>query len=205
MTFLSEKQKKLLNEFVRFVRDELKIESAPKIQIMNGRKELKTTANYDYTKKDKIIKVNGKGRAIVDIMRSVAHELTHHKQYEQGRLKVKPPDIGGEIEDEANAKAGQLIKKFALKHNNIYDLDEQESTPTPTSTEPLSKSSITFDSPSPQSTSDAAASNGGTTNGYPEVGHWESGVTRGVGNQVATDSKWNSLYNIARGKANKLK
>ena len=54
-------------------------------------------------------------------MRSVAHELVHHKQWEQGRLKVKPPDIGGEIEDEANALAGQFIKKYAKIDQTIYD------------------------------------------------------------------------------------
>jgi hypothetical protein len=56
-------------------------------------------------------------------MRSLAHELTHHKQFENGRLKVQPPDIGGEIEDEANAKAGQFIKMYAKKDPTIYDID----------------------------------------------------------------------------------
>jgi len=54
-------------------------------------------------------------------MRSIAHELVHHKQYEQERLKVQPPDIGGEIEDEANAKAGQYIKMFAKENPEIYE------------------------------------------------------------------------------------
>ena len=65
--------------------------------------------------------MNAKNRALVDVMRSLAHELVHHKQWEQGRLNVKPPDIGGEIEDEANAKAGQFIKMFAKSDQTIYD------------------------------------------------------------------------------------
>ena len=121
MGFLNDKQKELLLEFSKFVRDKLELKNPPSIRIQNGRGELKTTANYDYTKEDKVIKVNGKNRALVDIMRSVAHELTHHKQWEQGRLKVKPPDIGGPIEDESNAKAGQFIKMFAQKNPMIYD------------------------------------------------------------------------------------
>jgi hypothetical protein len=121
MSFLSDDKKEKLNKFVKFVKSELKLDSVPTISIQNGRNGLKTTANYDYTKENKIVKVNGKNRALVDIMRSVAHELVHHKQYEQGRLKVKPPDIGGEIEDEANAKAGQFIKMFAKDNPNIYE------------------------------------------------------------------------------------
>ena len=122
MEFLNDQQKERLTEFVKFVKGELKLKSTPKVVVQNGRKDLKTTANYDYTKSEKIIKVNAKNRMLVDVMRSVAHELVHHKQYEEGRLNgPKPPDIGGEIEDEANAKAGQFIKMFAQKDPTIYD------------------------------------------------------------------------------------
>lgn len=121
MEFLDKDKKEKLYNFAKFVREELDIKHPPQIAILNGKGDLKTTANYDYDAKDKVIKVNGKNRFIVDIMRSLAHELVHHKQYEQGRLKVKPPDIGGEIEDEANAKAGQFIKLYAKMDSTIYN------------------------------------------------------------------------------------
>jgi len=121
MGFLSDENKERLNEFVKFVKKELELETVPTIVIKGNRDGLKTTANYDYTKENKIIKVFGKGRMLVDIMRSVAHEMVHHKQFEQGRLEVRPPDIGGEIEDEANAKAGQYIKMYSKIDPTIYD------------------------------------------------------------------------------------
>jgi hypothetical protein len=121
MGFLSDENKERLNEFVKFVKKELELETVPTIVIKGNRDGLKTTANYDYTKENKIIKVFGKGRMLVDVMRSVAHEMVHHKQFEQGRLEVKPPDIGGEIEDEANAKAGQYIKMYSKIDPTIYD------------------------------------------------------------------------------------
>lgn len=121
MSFLNDDKKDKLNRFVKFVKDQLELGTVPVISIQNHRKDLKTTANYDYTKDDKIIKVCMKNRALVDVMRSIAHEMVHHKQFEQGRLKVQPPDIGGEIEDEANAKAGQYIKMFAKQDSTIYD------------------------------------------------------------------------------------
>ena len=71
--------------------------------------------------KNKIIKVNAHKRALVDVMRSLAHELVHHKQWESGELEVKPPDIGGKIEDEANAKAGQYIKMYSKIDPSIYE------------------------------------------------------------------------------------
>lgn len=121
MESLDENKKKKLSDFVKFVRKELELKTVPTIQIQNGKGNLKTTANYDYTKENKIVKVNGRNRALVDIMRSVAHELVHHKQFEQGRLEEPPPDIGGEIEDEANAKAGQFIKMYAKIDDSIYE------------------------------------------------------------------------------------
>ncbi len=123
MNFLSDKKKDSLREFAKFVKEELGIKNMPTISLQNGRKELKTTASYDYTKENKIVKINAKNRALVDVMRSLAHELVHHKQWEDGKLKVRPADIGGEIEDDANAKAGQYIKMFAKKDNSIYDED----------------------------------------------------------------------------------
>ncbi len=121
MGFLNDDKKDKLNRFVKFVKDELGIKEMPTISVQNHREGLKTTANYDYTKENKVVKVCSKNRALVDVMRSIAHELVHHKQFEQGRLEVKPPDIGGEIEDEANAKAGQFIKMFARIDESIYD------------------------------------------------------------------------------------
>ena len=122
MSFLSDDKKEKLNSFVKFVKEQLGLETVPTISVQNHRNGLKTTANYDYTKENKLIKVCMKNRALVDVMRSIAHELVHHKQFEQGRLNgPKPPDIGGEIEDEANAKAGQFIKMFARMDESIYD------------------------------------------------------------------------------------
>jgi hypothetical protein len=55
-----------------------------------------------------------------------------------------------------------------------------------------------------QPTSDTSGAGGGQ--GYPEVGKWESGVTRGPGNQVGV-TKWSDVVGstLKRGKSNQLK
>jgi len=121
MKFLDDNKKKKLSEFTKFVVKELGIKDAPTVAILSKRDGLKTTASYDYSKENKVVKIYGNNRLLVDVMRSIAHELTHHKQWEDGKLKVRPPDIGGPIEDDANAKAGQFIKMFAKKDSTIYD------------------------------------------------------------------------------------
>lgn len=123
MEFLSENKKKKLKDFVKFVKKELKIKKLPKIIIQSDRKGLTTTAVYDYSNKKQIVKVYGKNRALVDIMRSVGHELVHHKQFEDKKLTqtIKDGEDGSDIENEANAKAGVLIRKYGKIDKNIYE------------------------------------------------------------------------------------
>jgi hypothetical protein len=55
MAFLTDKKKETLKEFSKFVKKELGIKNMPTITILNGRSELRTTANYDYRQENKII------------------------------------------------------------------------------------------------------------------------------------------------------
>jgi hypothetical protein len=52
----------------------------------------------------------------------------------------------------------------------------------------------------------AGTSSSGSKQGYPEVGKWESGVTRGPSNQVGV-TNWSYIVGskITRGKSNPLK
>ena len=62
------------------------------------------------------------GRSLVDILRSIAHELVHYRQKESGKFNPGDniPNIGGEIEDEANALCGQLVKMFVHENDKRY-------------------------------------------------------------------------------------
>ncbi len=52
----------------------------------------------------------------------------------------------------------------------------------------------------------AGTSSSGSKQGYPEVGKWETGVTRGPANQIGV-TKWSDVVGstLKRGKANPLK
>ena len=114
----------LAGDFINFCANMLPIKSGFSIYIISNRDkhEIQTTAAYHRGKN--IIKVYGKNRAIVDILRSIAHELTHLKQDEKGELSGIIQDAGGHIEDEANAKAGELIKLFAKSSHDRKSIYE---------------------------------------------------------------------------------
>ena len=119
----------LLRDFVVFVCKDLQCMPCP-IDIVNGRESagLKTTAQYDT--QNHHVTVNAKNRHFGDVLRSIAHELVHHKQNLNGELDAPVQDVGGDIEDEANARAGELLKSFAYQKGpeRIYEnlLREQE-------------------------------------------------------------------------------
>ena len=103
----------LTSDFINFCIESLGITGEVIVYIVSNREkhDIETTAHYQRGKST--VKVYGKNRAHVDILRSLAHELTHLKQDESGELVGIIRDAGGTIEDEANAKAGELVKLFA--------------------------------------------------------------------------------------------
>ena len=117
----------LLHDFVVFVCKDLECMPCD-IDIVNGRdgSKLKTTAQYNPNSHH--VMVNAKNRHFGDVLRSIAHELVHHKQNVKGELNGPVQDVGGDIEDEANARAGALLKSFAYQEGpeRIYEQVSEE-------------------------------------------------------------------------------
>ena len=114
----------LMGDFINFCAENLPISGDFKVFVVEDREkhDIKTTAAYH--RGQNIIKVYSKNRALVDVLRSIAHELTHLRQDEDNMLVGQIQDAGGQIEDEANAKAGELIKLYAKsspERKRIYE------------------------------------------------------------------------------------
>lgn len=114
-------KKTIIDKFIQFVVDNLSLEIPFKVILTKDKKDIPTTAVY--YPDDNIIKVYIKNRALVDVLRSISHELTHHKQNQLGELENNPNagDDGSPIENEANAKAGELIRIFGKQNPEIYN------------------------------------------------------------------------------------
>ena len=111
----------LLNEFLTFCCKKLGISDNFFVSLHSNRDKLQTLAQYNLI--DNSIDVYVKDRLMADILRSIAHELVHHQQLEKGDIDINnmPQDIGGHIEDEANAVAGQLVKEFGYNNPEIFE------------------------------------------------------------------------------------
>ena len=56
----------------------------------------------------------------IDILRTVSHEFVHYKQVMDG--KRISPNPGSPAENEANAKAGEIMRKYGRLQPELFDL-----------------------------------------------------------------------------------
>ena len=110
----------LISKFIDLCNTELSIDESCnyKIYFVDDREKhsIKTTAFYN--PHDNTIKIYAKDRMIIDALRSLAHEMTHMMQNEMGLITGPVKDEGGFHEDQANAKAGLIVKRF-IKRSGI--------------------------------------------------------------------------------------
>ena len=106
-------QMKLAGEFILFCADSLPIEGEFEVHLVNSREPHGITTTALYEVGNNCCKVYCRNRALADVLRSVAHEMTHMMQDQIGILVGNIRDAGGFHEDQANSKAGELIKLFA--------------------------------------------------------------------------------------------
>ena len=112
---------KLVKEFIKFTVKELGMKSLPKSIKFEGddySAQHLTFGTYNPST-DEIVVVKGQ-RHPIDVLRTLAHELVHHKQRQDGQ-ELNGED-GSSTENEANAKAGELMRKYGQLHPELFDL-----------------------------------------------------------------------------------
>ena len=110
----------MLDTFTQFASKKLGIKSLPKMRL---EKEPMTNSFGGYNPGENSIIVISKNRHPMDVFRTVAHELVHHKQNEDGRLGKdisKEGSTGSDIENEANSEAGKIMRWFAKSNPQMF-------------------------------------------------------------------------------------
>jgi hypothetical protein len=108
-------------DFIKFAINHLGLKSFPKISLLKkhvASAESNSFAAYRPTSKSIVLYV--KHRHIMDILRSLAHELVHFKQDLENRLDHKSGKTGSEEENEAHALAGQIMRIYGKKHPELF-------------------------------------------------------------------------------------
>jgi hypothetical protein len=119
----------LIDKLEPFAKEKLGYEKTPEIELENDPEnaalnQQAKTAYYDPNTSKIVIYVTD--RHPKDVLRSICHELVHHKQHEDGRLDdvadVPAEDFLdnealGELESEAYTLGGSILKDWTLNHD----------------------------------------------------------------------------------------
>ena len=111
----------MLDSFVSFASDKLGLKSMPSVRYKTDDDSYNSFAAYNPASNE--LSISTLNRHPMDIFRSVAHELVHHKQNEDGRLGkdiAKEGATGSDIENEANSEAGKIMRWFAKANPDMF-------------------------------------------------------------------------------------
>ena len=116
----------MIKEFYPYAKERMGFDRPVRVVLRhdenNASKMLGKTAYYTPSEDKVVLYVSG--RHPKDVMRSFSHELVHHKQNQNGELNGNAEEgaDGSPIENDANAKAGEIVRKFGKIKPEIYDL-----------------------------------------------------------------------------------
>jgi hypothetical protein len=111
----------IMQEFIRWTVDKINLETMPKFEWSYDTKDAQMnhhTGRHTEGKNDVWVYV--KNRNLVDIMRTVFHELVHCRQSELGMIQPGDSYPGSPIEMEADMMAGKYMKVFGKQHPEIF-------------------------------------------------------------------------------------
>lgn len=115
----------IINDFVMYVAKELGFdEEIPEIEYSFDENEASTNKSFGgYMPDERKIRAVLIKRNLADALRSIAHELVHHKQNLDGKIKSQDDGkTGSDIENEANAMAGVLMRNYGKINQKIYEI-----------------------------------------------------------------------------------
>ena len=119
--FVSVEKKNQLQQFVKWSCKKMGINKVPEIRYGYDLDEVEEKRTFGSTYSDGYIWVYVGERNLADIMRTLCHELVHHRQFE---TDLASNDMDEEtrqnIEDVANAMAGRLLREYGKQHVEIY-------------------------------------------------------------------------------------
>ena len=117
----SDENRDIIVDFIKEMKVRITIEKLPKIYLHKDAPPEGVTTGAFMPSQD-VIHVRCRNRLLVDILRTLAHELTHHRQFERGdeeRIQAEPDDIFAWYENEAYINAGNIVKDFCRKYGKV--------------------------------------------------------------------------------------
>ena len=111
----------ILKRFLVFLKRELRLTYDIPIVFVDDVNFAKRIAAFGEMTKENVIHLSIINRHPMDIFRTLAHEYVHYKQHIEKGSSYKSPHAGSPIENQANAKAGEIMRKYGALHPELFD------------------------------------------------------------------------------------
>lgn len=112
----------ILKKFIVFLKQQLHFTHDIPIILVDDVEFSKKVRAFGEISSKNIIHISIINRHPVDILRTVAHEYMHYKQHLEKGIPRKVTHAGDATENQANAKAGELMRKYGNLHPELFDL-----------------------------------------------------------------------------------
>jgi 8-oxo-dGTP pyrophosphatase MutT (NUDIX family) len=110
-----------IKKFTAYAAKKLGLNAVPKLIIHRGDTWRAANNSFGrYEDANKVMHLAIDGRHIMDTLRTLAHELTHATQDQRDDLPADAGATGSPWENEANARAGIIMRDFADQHPEIF-------------------------------------------------------------------------------------
>jgi hypothetical protein len=118
----------ILLVFIRFSAEDLELKSLPKFDFrFDNFKSVQHKSFGGYAPGDEHITITVKNRHIMDVCRTLAHELVHYSQDLKKELEdADAGSTGSPQENEANARAAVIMRNWGKQHPNYFDKESVE-------------------------------------------------------------------------------
>jgi hypothetical protein len=111
-----------LLEFIRFAAEHLDLDKLPKFDFLFDSHRSVENRSFGGYSTDKHITITVLNRHIMDVCRTLAHELVHFKQDISGDLTGDNPGAtGSPQENEANAEAAVIMRNWGKLHPELFN------------------------------------------------------------------------------------
>lgn len=113
---------KILLDFIRFAAEDLELNSLPKFDfVFNNRESVERKSFGGYMPGGEHITITVKNRHIMDVCRTLAHELVHYSQDLKNELEDDDAGTtGSPQENEANARAAVIMRNYGKAHPDMF-------------------------------------------------------------------------------------
>lgn len=115
-----EKTSKILQSFIKFAADKLELTEFPKFNFSTNHERSVAHSSFGgYGNRS--INITISNRHIMDVCRTLAHELVHFKQDLNNELDGPDPGAtGSPQENEANAQAAVIMREWGKLHPQLF-------------------------------------------------------------------------------------